>query len=211
MPPVLRIADLRVAYRSTVVLQDVHLALAAGTAATVAGPNGAGKTSLFRAVSGLLRFHGGRITDGRIHVEGPVAHVLEGGRVFADLTVEENLRAGGHQVARSDLAGRVRWVLERFPALAVRLTTRAGHLSGGERQLLAIGRGLVAPPRVLLLDEPTVGLAAASVAAVAGVVHELITNGTAVLVAEPEPSLLPHAPVVRLDKGRVVTSALAGA
>jgi ABC-type branched-subunit amino acid transport system ATPase component len=178
------------------------MAVGAGEVVTVVGPNGAGKSTLLRAISGLLGLAGGRVTGGRIEVNGRVSHVLEARRVFRDLTVEENLQAGGFTVKRpAAVAQRVAWALERFPLLAARAATPAGRLSGGEQQLLAIAQGLISSPAVLLLDEPCVGLAAEAVALVASVVAEG-QSGAVVVVAEQRPALFPSSRVVALDGGR---------
>lgn len=200
-PPLLEVEDLRVAYGRTVALDGVSLSVSAGTVASRVGPNRSGKTTLLRAISGLLPLHRGRVTGGRMlyggqpltgdaaaRVRAGITHVLEGRRVFGELTVEENLRAGAFTVAHA--GDRFEWVLDRFPALAARRTLRAGLLSGGEQQLLAIARALMASPRLLLLDEPTLGLARASVDAVAAVVQELAAAGTAVVVTEQKPVLV---------------------
>jgi ABC-type branched-subunit amino acid transport system ATPase component len=200
--PLLRVVDLHVAYRSAAALHGVSMAVGAGEVVTVVGPNGAGKSTLLRAISGLLGLAGGRVTGGRIEVNGRVSHVLEGRRVFRDLTVEENLQAGGFTVKRpAAVAQRVAWTLERFPLLAARAATPAGRLSGGEQQLLAIAQGLISSPAVLLLDEPCVGLAAEAAALVASVVAEA-QSGAVVVVAEQRPTLFPSSRVVALDGGR---------
>ncbi|MFP5317171.1 MAG: ATP-binding cassette domain-containing protein [Acidimicrobiia bacterium] len=203
---ILAVSGLEVAYGATVALRGVSLAAGAGEVVAVLGPNGAGKSSLLRAVSGVLGLSGGRVTAGTVSVAAaaaPVGHVLEGGRVFRDLTVEDNLRAGGYPLRdRAAVRRRTGEVLDRFPLLAARRTTLAGLLSGGERQLLAVARALVAGPRLLLLDEPTVGLGAAAVDLVDGVLRDVAAAGAAVVVAEQEPVLASPARTVRLDGGR---------
>ena len=197
--PLLQVSNLAVTYGPTPVLSGVSLSVPAGGVVALLGGPQTGKTSLLRAVSGLLRMHGGRVTAGRIELAGEpmageeaaaiaglgVAHVLQGRRVFADLTVLENLQAGGFRIAaRATRRAAVERVLEQFPVLARRLSVQAGHLSGGEQQLLAIARALVASPRLLLLDEPSVGLAPVAREQVAEVVTGVARAGTAVVVAE---------------------------
>lgn len=233
--PLLRIVDLRVRYGPADAVRGVSRSVPAGCVVALVGPNGAGKTSVLRAASGLLAMHGGRVVAGSVEVGGlrvgdddpagavrlGVAHVLEGRRVFAGLTVEENLRAGGFTVRDRRLRReRVAWALDRFPLLAARRRTAAGLLSGGEQQLLAVARALVPSPRVLLLDEPTLGLAGPSVELLAGVVRDVlggdvvggdvvggdVLGGVAVLIAEQDPvlALALGAEAVRMDRGAVV-------
>ena len=167
----LEIQGLAVAYGGLRALQGVSLAVAEGQFVTVVGPNGAGKTTLFKAVCGVVPPVAGRIAfEGRDLLALPaaarahlgIAHVPEGRQVFKTLTVRENLEMGAYP-----LRGRARFrqALERihalFPVLAERAGQLAGTLSGGEQQMLAIGRGLAAAPRLLMLDEPSMGLAPA--------------------------------------------------
>jgi len=168
---VLSIERLEVAYAGLRALDGVDIAVAKGSFVTVVGPNGAGKTTLFRAISGAVRPVGGRITyEGQDLLAVPparrphlgIAHVPEGRQVFPSMTVLENLEMG----ANTD-AGRRQWattqdlVYQLFPVLAQRRRQAAGTLSGGEQQMLAIGRGLASAPKLLMLDEPSMGLAPA--------------------------------------------------
>ena len=167
----LEISNLSVSYGGLRALTDVSLSVAEGQFVTVVGPNGAGKTTLFKTISGVVKPSGGKITfmgkdlatisaAQRAHLG--IAHVPEGRQVFKTLTVRENLEMGAYPEA-----GRARWThtLERihtlFPILAERATQLAGTLSGGEQQMVAIGRGLACAPRLLMLDEPSMGLAPA--------------------------------------------------
>jgi branched-chain amino acid transport system ATP-binding protein len=198
--PVLGVRNLEVVYADVVrVLRGVSLEVPEGAVVALLGANGAGKTTLLRAITGLLGVHRGRITKGTVELEGAridgrdapaivrsgLAQVMEGRRIFAELTVEENLRAGAF--TRRNKAG-VREAHERvmdlFPRLAERRTATAGYLSGGEQQMLAIGRALMADPRVLLLDEPSLGLAPRLVEAIRDIVVELNRQGTSVLLVE---------------------------
>jgi branched-chain amino acid transport system ATP-binding protein len=180
------------------VLRGVDLEVPLDGLVTVLGPNGAGKSTLLRALSGLLPFSGGRVVGGTIELDGRridrrsptaivglgVAHVLEGRRVFASLTVEENLAAGAFGLPRAEAKEAVARVLGTFAVLAARCRTPAGSLSGGQQQLLVIGQALVRSPRLLLLDEPTLGLSPAAIRLVTEVVAGLPAMGTAVLLVE---------------------------
>jgi branched-chain amino acid transport system ATP-binding protein len=173
------------------------------------GANGAGKTSILRAISGLLRTQGGRITHGSVEFDGQpitaldatrivrmgIAQVLEGRRLFGSLSVEENLRAGAF-AARDASATRRNYerVMELFPVLQERRRSAAGYLSGGEQQMLAIGRALMANPRLLLLDEPSLGLAPVMVQQIGTIIGEISAGGTAVLLVEQNAQMaLAHA------------------
>jgi branched-chain amino acid transport system ATP-binding protein len=156
------------------VLKGVSLEVAEGRITTLLGANGAGKTTTLKAISGLLRTERGEITKGSIELGGQridrlpahemvrrgVVQVFEGRRVFEHLTTEENLTAGGHtQSDRSRVAAGIERVYAYFPRLKDRAQVQAGYLSGGEQQMLVIGRALMSEPRVMLLDEPSLGLA----------------------------------------------------
>ena len=167
----LEIEDLSVSYGGLAALRGVSLSVAEGQFAAIVGPNGAGKTTLFKAISGVVPAGSGSITfEGRDLLAVPpheradlgIAHVPEGRQVFAAMTVLENLEMGAYSTR-----GRIEWphnlerILELFPVLAERRRQLAGTLSGGEQQMLAIGRGIASAPRLLLLDEPSMGLAPA--------------------------------------------------
>ncbi|MEU0156193.1 ABC transporter ATP-binding protein [Micromonospora fulviviridis] len=207
-------------YGPVPVLRDVTFEVPAGTIAAVLGANGAGKTTLLRTLSGLLRPTGGRIRfDGAelrgVRVERLVrrglAHVPEGRGVVAELTVEENLRLGGlWRRDRADARRAQDEVYELFPALA-RRRRHAGHqLSGGERQMLALGRALIARPRLLLLDEPSLGLAPKVTAQIMALLRRLCDDRglTVLLVEQNVRSALSVADQgVVMSLGRVVTAA----
>ncbi|GAA4429341.1 ABC transporter ATP-binding protein [Actinokineospora soli] len=198
--PILSVANLEVVYDDVVlVLRGLSLAVPDGGIVALLGANGAGKTTLLRAVTGLLGPHRGRITKGAVTDAGAdltgadpadvvrhgVAQVMEGRRVFAELTVEENLRVGAHtRRARARAKESMARVLDLFPVLARRRGSTAGYLSGGEQQMLAIGRALMAAPRLLLLDEPSLGLAPKLVEQVRDIVAEINAQGTSVLLVE---------------------------
>ena len=194
------VRELRVTYAGAVVgLRRVSIDVPAGSVVAVLGSNGAGKTTLLRAVSGVLREYGGAVASGSIEYEGraltrlPAAAVVgagvvqapEGRRIFERLTVGENLRIGGFGVRGAEARARARALVhELFPVLHDRRDERAGLLSGGQQQMLAIGRALMASPRLLLLDEPSLGLAPQVVGQVGEVIREINRRGTTVVLVE---------------------------
>jgi branched-chain amino acid transport system ATP-binding protein len=221
---VLTVRGLSVRYgRSVRALDEVSLEVPGDGVLAVLGGNGAGKSTLLRAVSGTLSLHRGAITAGEVTFDGSridgldpalivrrgVVGVPEGRQVFARMTVEENLRAGGlgAKSAADRTAARER-VRELFPILADRATQRAGLLSGGEQQMLAIGRALMSGPQLLLLDEPSLGLAPQMVGRIARVIREIHEQGTAVVLVEQNATMAlqvaDHAVV--LEVGRVALS-----
>jgi len=199
----LEVRDLTVTYGAVLALDAVSLEEAEGGSTCLLGPNGAGKTTLLRAVSGLLRFHGGRIVSGEVRYAGQVvtgadasrlvaagvAQVLEGRRVFTNLSVEENLRAGQLRARHRSAARQRERVLALFPRLAERLGQAAGLLSGGEQQMLAIARALMSSPRLLLLDEPSLGLAPLVTRGIGAALAEINADGVTLLVVEQSSAL----------------------
>ncbi|HEV2782922.1 MAG TPA: ABC transporter ATP-binding protein [Actinophytocola sp.] len=196
--PILSVSNLEVVYDDVIqVLKGVSLAVPEGKIVALLGANGAGKTTLLRAITGLLDVHEGEITKGSVTFAGrPIHHlpptriaalgikqVLEGRRIFAELTVEENLRVGGH-VAAKQLRTNLERVFGLFPVLAQRRKRTAGYLSGGEQQMLAMGRALMSEPRCLLLDEPSLGLAPLIVQQIRDLIVEINAGGTTVLLVE---------------------------
>jgi branched-chain amino acid transport system ATP-binding protein len=193
-PALLQVDDLHVAYGAIRAVRGVSLRVPTGQLVALIGANGAGKSTILRTLSGLIKPASGRITfDGqditrqrpdRITAHGLI-HVPEGRQIIAPLTVEENLLMGAY--TRTDLAG-IRSDLDRifarFPRLSDRRTQRAGLLSGGEQQMLAIGRALMARPRLLMLDEPSMGLAPLLVDEVFRVLQEIKAEGTTLLLVE---------------------------
>ncbi len=187
-PPLLEVEDLRVRYSAVEAVHGVSFAVNAGEVTTLIGANGAGKSSTLAAISGLLPV-GGRIRfDGRdIAGEPPhaivragIVQVPEGREILAQMTVEENLLMGLRGRARSDLDS----AYERFPILGERRALLAGSLSGGEQQMLAIARALLARPRLLLLDEPSLGLAPLIVKRVFDTLADLRRQGVTMLLVE---------------------------
>lgn len=194
----LSVRNLEVVYNDVVlVLRGVSLNVPDGQIVALLGANGAGKTTLLRALSGLLDIHDGKVTKGQILLEDTaiqnweaprivqagLGQVLEGRRVFDEFTVEENLRVGGH-TQRGDLNQKIEEIYELFPVLKERRKRTAGYLSGGEQQMLAMGRALVAEPRLLLLDEPSLGLAPRIVGQIQEIIARINAAGTTVLLVE---------------------------
>ena len=175
-PPLLEIDDVHVAYDEIILaLRGVSLVVPEGAIVALLGANGAGKTTTLKAISNLLRAERGEVTKGAIHFEGErvdrmnpsdlvkrgVVQVMEGRHCFAHLTVEENLLTGAYtrSASRAELRADLEQVYEFFPRLKQRRGSMAGYTSGGEQQMTAIGRALMARPRMILLDEPSMGLA----------------------------------------------------
>jgi len=191
--PVLDVQDLTVYYGKRRALEGVSLTVGRGEIVTLLGANGAGKSTTLRAVSGLVRPERGRIVyEGRDITQAPadaivaagVGHVPEGREIFPEFTVLENLLVGGHTVRRSQVGERVDAAFELFPVLGRRQSQLAGTLSGGEQQMLAIGRALMPRPRLLLLDEPSLGLAPLLSREIFRVIQRINDSGVAVLLVE---------------------------
>jgi branched-chain amino acid transport system ATP-binding protein len=190
----LEIRDLHVHYGAIHALQGVDVTVEEGEIATLIGANGAGKSTTLRAISGLIKASSGQILfDGKSLKGVPphtivrmgVAHAPEGRGIFANLTVDDNLEIGAY--ARNDRAGITKdreRALELFPRLRERLKQEAGTLSGGEQQMLAIARALLARPRLLLLDEPSLGLAPQVVQTIFQIIREINAAGTTILLVE---------------------------
>jgi branched-chain amino acid transport system ATP-binding protein len=193
-PPLLDVAGLTVAYGAVVAIRDVSLTVASGEIVAALGPNGAGKSTLLRTIAGALKPDRGTIAfDGRsLHgltpesvVRRGLALVPEGRHVFPNLTVRENLTVGG--IARSDrdeIRGDMERSFSKFPILGERTNQLAGTLSGGEQQQLAIARALMSRPRMLLLDEPSLGLAPIFVDRIFGLIQDLRNDGVTLLLVE---------------------------
>ena len=208
----LEVTDLHAYYGGAHVLQGVSLAVGEGEAVSLVGRNGAGKTTTIACIVGFLRPRGGIVTVAGVDLTGAPAHrvaragvalVPQGRRVFADLTVRENLALAERPVARGwDLAK----VLELFPSLARRLRNRGDELSGGEQQMVAIARALLRNPTVLLLDEPSEGLAPKLVDEVGDALERLAASGLSLLLVEQNLGLATRIGkrVYVMNKGRIV-------
>ncbi len=196
----LEVANLEVVYNDVVlVLRGLSLAVPDGQIVALLGANGAGKTTALRAITGILDVHSGDITKGSVTLDGEridgkdpsaivrmgIAQVLEGRRIFAEMTVDDNLRAGAFTNSdRSSVAAAHERVMDLFPVLQGRRKDTAGYLSGGEQQMLAIGRALMADPKLLILDEPTLGLAPMLVQQIRDIIVDINRQGMSVLLIE---------------------------
>ncbi|MBS7227014.1 MAG: ABC transporter ATP-binding protein [Oscillospiraceae bacterium] len=190
----LKIENLQVAYGGIQALRGISLEVPDGKIVTLIGANGAGKSTTLRTISGLVKAKGGSIRYNDTELVGKpitsiietgIIHVPEGRRVFPDMTVLENLKIGAY--LRNDKDGierDIRWVYELFPRLEERNWQLAGTLSGGEQQMLAVGRGLMARPKVLMMDEPSLGLAPIVVQGIFDIIREINRQGVTILLIE---------------------------
>lgn len=217
--PLLQIAGVSAGYGKIGVLNDISLTINAGEVVALLGPNGAGKTTLLRAISGLLprsgqvRFANRDLTGAgpRETVRAGLAHIVEGHRVFTQLTVLDNLLLAGYGMRRQDRSSNVEDALALFPEISAKRHDRAGTLSGGQQQMLAVAQGLVQRPRLLMLDEPSAGLSPVLVDRVLAVARRLRETGTAVLLVEQiiEKALAVADRVYALARGAIVLEAQA--
>lgn len=196
----LEVSNLEVVYHGVArVLRGISLQAPDGRIVALLGANGAGKTTTARAITGLLDVHEGEVTKGAVNFEGRditrtlpsarvrmgISQVMEGRRVFAEMTVAENLAAGAYVVRdREAVRTALGRVMDLFPVLADRRRQVAGYLSGGEQQMLAMGRALMQSPKLMILDEPSLGLAPRMVEQMAEIIVEINRQGTAVLLIE---------------------------
>jgi ABC-type branched-subunit amino acid transport system ATPase component len=192
----LKIENLSAAYGQVQVLWDINLEIHAGEIVALIGSNGAGKSTLLSNVSGLMKpragrlwFDGADITDEPTDqiVQRGIVHVPQGRRLFAGLTVKENLLMGAYsRHNNAQVQNDLEWVLSLFPALQRRLSLPAGKMSGGEQQMCAIGRGLMARPRLLMIDEFSLGLAPIVVETLMSIVQTINQQGTTILIVEQD-------------------------
>jgi len=214
---VLELRGVRAGYGRIEVLHGIDLTVGEGEILTIVGANGAGKSTLLRAISGVVRISGGSITyDGRridsLGVENIVSRRLiqipEGRQLFGPMSVEENLELGGYSRRRrgSPMSERLERVFALFPRLKERMSQQAGTLSGGEQQMLAVGRALMAEPRLLLLDEPSMGLAPIVVRDIFTSLRRLNEEGLTMVLVEQDARIalsLAHRGLV-MERGRIV-------
>lgn len=189
----LKVENLNVYYGAIHAVKGVSFTVSEGEIVTLIGANGAGKSSILKTVSGLLRSKTGSILfDGKdLRTLAPhkivqlgLAHVPEGRRVFVDMSVEENLEMGAYTQKAGTVADSLADVYERFPRLKERRKQVAGTLSGGEQQMLAMGRALMSKPKLLMMDEPSMGLAPILVEQIFDIIRELHARGTTILLVE---------------------------
>jgi len=189
----LQLDDVHTYYGQIHALQGVSLEVRRGEIVTLIGANGAGKTTTLKTISGLLHPRQGKVSfEGRdisrtpAHqlVRAGIGHSPEGRRIFSRLTILENLKMGAFTRPQNDIQGDLDHVFELFPRLKERIGQRGGSLSGGEQQMLAIGRAMMARPRVLLLDEPSLGLSPILVQQIFSIIQEINSGGTTILLVE---------------------------
>lgn len=220
---VLSLNNVEVIYNDVIlVLKGMSIEVPRGQIVCLLGANGAGKSTTLKAISGLLKPEDGEVTDGNIVFNGEEIHkreaayivrkgifqVMEGRRVFEHLTVEENLRAGGYTVKdRSHISTQMELVYTYFPRLRERRTQVSGFLSGGEQQMLAIGRAMMAEPRIIMLDEPSLGLAPLLVQEIFSIIQRINQEqGTTILLVEQNANLALNVAdyVYIMENGRIV-------
>jgi branched-chain amino acid transport system ATP-binding protein len=191
----LKAEGISASYGRVKVLKDINMSVENGEIVCLVGANGAGKSTLLKVISGIVPaasgkflFEGQDITNKKpdFIVKAGLSHVPEGRQIFADLTVRQNLMLGSyvHKVTKEEMERLFNSVFDLFPILKTRLTQKAGTMSGGEQQMLAIGRGLMSQPKLLLLDEPSLGLAPLMVETILKVIQNLRSTGISILLVE---------------------------
>jgi branched-chain amino acid transport system ATP-binding protein len=209
MSPILNVNEIEVAYGPIVALHGISLNVEKGEIVTLIGANGAGKTTTLRTISGLLKpkkgdvtFNGGSIAGRKPHTITAmgISHVPEGRGIFANLTVQDNLELGAYLRKDKVQDAEYQRIFTLFPVLKERIKQNAGTLSGGEQQMLAISRALMSKPQVLLLDEPSLGLAPQMVQTIFRVIREINAEGTTILLVEQNA----HMALVTAHRGYVM-------
>ena len=190
--PILKITDLRVNYGGIEAVKGISFDVPEGQIVTLIGANGAGKSSTLRTISGLVKPRSGKIEfkgqditgkDPTIIMQSGITMVPEGRRIFPDLTVQENLRVGAY-IRKDDISGDLDWVYGLFPRLKERSWQAGGTLSGGEQQMLAVARALMSRPKIIMMDEPSLGLAPLIVRDIFSIIKEINRQGVTVLLIE---------------------------
>ena len=214
----LKIKDLHVSYGGIRALRGVDLEVPDGKIVTLIGANGAGKSTLLRTISGLVKADSGSITYDGVELLGKpinkvleqgIAQVPEGRRVFADMTVLENLKIGAYlRKDKDEIEKDIQWVYSLFPRLQERHWQLAGTLSGGEQQMLAVGRALMSRPKVMMMDEPSLGLAPIIVKGIFDIIKEINKQGVTILLIEQNANMalqVAHSAYV-METGRITLS-----
>jgi len=192
---ILNIENLSAGYGRVQVLKEINLEVGSGEIVCLVGANGAGKSTLLKAISGIIHATHGKLSFAGQDISNKkpdhlvrigLSHVPEGRQIFGTLTVRQNLMLGAyaHRAKKEEMGRRFNFVFNLFPILKTRLTQKAGTMSGGEQQMLAIGRGLMSQPKLLLLDEPSLGLAPLVVEVILNVIKNLRSAGIAILLIE---------------------------
>ena len=190
--PILTVSDLTVHYGGIEAVKGISLEVMEGEIVTLIGANGAGKSSTLRSIAGLVKPAGGTISfrgdnitgrDSAVIVKKGITLVPEGRRIFPDLTVLENLKVGAY-LRRDDISGDIQWVYDLFPRLKERSWQAGGTLSGGEQQMLAVGRALMARPKLIMMDEPSLGLAPLVVRDIFSIIRQINQQGVTILLIE---------------------------
>ncbi|WP_432843245.1 ABC transporter ATP-binding protein [Dactylosporangium sp. CA-092794] len=220
--PLLEISNVVVRYGAVTAVQDFSGSVHDGDIVVVLGPNGAGKTSLLRSVVGLAPKAGGRVvfdgadvTNWRTHriSRAGIALVPEGRRIFSPLSVEDNLLIGAYaRTSKRDKSQLLSDIFDRFPVLAERRHRQAGLLSGGEQQMLAFGRALMSSPKLMMMDEPSMGLAPVAVDIVMSTVQSIAASGIAVLMVEQNAAMAQElaTSAIVMERGEIIESAASG-
>ena len=215
MPKLLSINNINVFYGVIHAVKDISFEVGQGEIVTLIGANGAGKSTILKTISGMLRSKGGSIifedksithVDSYKLISQGIAHVPEGRCIFQRLTVEENLEMGGYIAKPAEVAAALENVYKRFPRLKERRRQIAGTLSGGEQQMLAIGRAIMTKPKLIMMDEPSMGLAPILVNQIFEIIKELNAGGTTILLVEQNAQMalsIAHRGYV-LETGRIV-------
>jgi branched-chain amino acid transport system ATP-binding protein len=217
----LNVEGIRIRYDKAVAVRNISLQVRSGEIVALLGANGAGKTTILRAISGLKRISDGTIGFDNVAIDRlsaakiarlGISHVPEGRRIFGRLSVRDNLELGGYYLDRLELGRRIEEMFEMFPILRDRSSQQAATLSGGEQQMLAIGRALMARPRLLLLDEPSLGLAPIIVWALFDRLEDILAKGASILLVEQNAHLAlatAHRAYV-LERGEMICSGTSG-
>ncbi|MDD6800031.1 MAG: ABC transporter ATP-binding protein [Firmicutes bacterium] len=218
----LKVENINCYYGAIHAVKDVSFEVKSGEIITLIGANGAGKSTILKTISGMMRsktgsitFEGNNISSKPEHklIREGLSHVPEGRRIFLQLTVEENLAMGAYTKPRSSISGNIARVYDIFPRLKERRRQIAGTLSGGEQQMLAIGRAIMAEPKLIMMDEPSMGLAPLLVNQIFEIIIELNKQGTTILLVEQNArmALKIASRAYVLETGRIVLSGSSGA